>query len=88
MVHYGRDSTIYCMKTFSDREIKLVRKLRDLPSQTTLQIQEACVLHSYCSPLPLFRVYKINDSSFEAQWNEFHKAGIKQVFRFELLNDN
>lgn len=83
MVHYERDSTISCMKTFSDREIKLVRKLKDLPLQTTLQIQEPCDLHSYCSPLPLFRVYKIDDSSFEAQWNEFHKAGIKQVFKFE-----
>jgi hypothetical protein len=86
VVHYERNSTIYCMKTFSDREIKLVRKLRDRPPQTTLQIQEPCLLHSYCNPLPLFRVYKIDDTTFEAQWNEHHKQGTTQVFRFENAN--
>ncbi len=70
------------MKTFSDREMKLLRKLKDQPAQTTLQIQEACLLHSSCNPLPLFRVYKIDDSTFEAQWNEIHKPGTKQVFPF------
>ena len=83
MVHYQRNSTIYCMMTFTDREIKLVRKLSNLPSQAILQIQEPCLLHSYCNPLPLFRVYKIDDTTFEAQWNEHHNRGTTQHFRFE-----
>jgi hypothetical protein len=39
-----------------------------------------------CVPLPLFRVYKIDDGSFEAEWNSYHLAGPKQVFRFEESN--
>jgi hypothetical protein len=70
------------MKTFSDREMKLVQKLKDQPTQTTLRIQEPCSLHSVCTPLPLFRVYKIDDATFEAEWNETHKLGPKQVFVF------
>jgi len=31
----------------------------------------------------LFRIYKIDDESFEAQWNGYHEAGPKQVFRCE-----
>jgi hypothetical protein len=77
------DSTICWMKTFTDHELKLIRKLNDRPADTVLEIKEPCPLHSYCSPLPLFRVYKIDDSSFEAQWNEYHRAGVKQGFRFD-----
>lgn len=76
------DSTISCMTTFSDREIKLVRKLQDAPPQTTLRIQQVCLLHSHCTPLPLFRVYRIDNDTFEAQWNETHKPGTTQVFHF------
>ena len=70
------------MKTFSDREIKLVRKLQEQPAGTILRIQQACPLHSYCSPLPSFRLYKVDDATFEAEWNEIHHPGIKQVFGF------
>jgi hypothetical protein len=71
------------MKTFNGHEMKLIRKLKDLPPQTTLQILQPCLLHSYCNPLPVFRVYKIDDKMFEAQWNDVHSPGIKQVFSFE-----
>ena len=71
------------MKTFSDRELKLIHKLKDRAPQTILRISEACPLHSVCMPLPLFRVYKIDEASFEAEWNEHHRGGVKQVFRFE-----
>jgi hypothetical protein len=47
-----------------------------------LQIKKACPTHSVCTPLPLFRVYKIDDASFEAQWNGYHETGTRQVFRF------
>ncbi len=71
------------MTTFTDAELKLVRKLAAAPAFTVLQIQQACPTHSVCNPLPLFRIYKIDDESFEAQWNGYHEAGPKQVFRFE-----
>ena len=77
--------TISCMKTFSDREMKLVRQLQERPPQTALKIQSACLLHSYCTPLPQFRVYRIDDVSFEAQWNETHRPGTKQVFQFDSV---
>jgi hypothetical protein len=71
------------MNTFSPRELKLIRKLREQPAHTILGISDACPLHSVCVPLPLFRVYKIDDASFEAGWNDHHTVGAKQVFRFE-----
>jgi hypothetical protein len=71
------------MQTFTERERKLVQKLKALPPQAILKIQEPCPLHSVCTPLPLFRVYKIDDSSFEAEWNNHHDRGIRQTFRFE-----
>lgn len=37
-----------------------------------------------CVPLPLFRVYKIDDGNFEAEWNSYHSAGPKQVFQFPV----
>ncbi len=73
------------MKAFSDREIKLVQRLQSQPSGTILHIQESCPLHSYCSPLPSFRVYKVDDTTFEAQWNEYHRPGTRQVFQFGAL---
>ena len=73
--------------TFSDRELKLVRKLKEAPAQTILKIAEACPLHSYCNPLPLFRVYKIDDAAFEAEWNSHHASGTKQVFKFGEIGD-
>jgi hypothetical protein len=72
------------MLTFTDRESKLVRRLRSMPPQTILKIQEPCPLHSVCTPLPLFRVYRVDDSQFEAEWNTHHKAGPKQLFTFEI----
>jgi len=74
------------MHTFTDRENKLVSKLKSLAPQTVLKIAEPCPLHSMCTPLPLFRVYKINDESFEAEWNSYHAAGPRQVFQFEKSN--
>ena len=68
--------------TFTQRESKLIEKLRGAPPQTILKIAEACPLHSYCNPLPLFRLYKIDDASFEAEWNSHHDVGTKQVFTF------
>jgi hypothetical protein len=74
------------MHTFTERENKLVSKLKSLAPQSVLKIAEPCPLHSMCVPLPLFRVYKIDDGSFEAEWNSYHLAGPKQVFRFEESN--
>ena len=71
------------MITFTDAELKLVRKLATAPAFTVLQIKQTCPTHSVCTPLPLFRIYKIEDESFEAQWNGYHEPGTKQVFRFE-----
>jgi hypothetical protein len=70
------------MTTFTDAELKLIRKLKTRPPQTVLEIKETCSKHSVCMPLPVFRVYKIDDMSFEAQWNSFHQPGPKQVFQF------
>ena len=80
------DGTICWMKTFTDHELKLIRQLKDRTPDTVLEIKDACLLHSYCSPLPLFRVYKIDDGTFQAQWNDYHKHGVKQVFRFEDIS--
>ena len=71
------------MTTFTDAELKLIRKLTAQPTETVLQIKKPCPTHSVCMPLPLFRVYKIDDDSFEAQWNGYHESGTKQVFRFD-----
>ncbi|PYS38759.1 MAG: hypothetical protein DMG14_16485 [Acidobacteria bacterium] len=71
------------MTTFTDAELKLIRKLTAQPARTVLQIKSACPTHSVCNPLPLFRVYKIDDESFEAQWNGYHEQGTTQVFRFQ-----
>jgi hypothetical protein len=73
------------LQTFSDAEMKLIRKLAAQPQQAILTIRKPCPQHSVCSPLPLFRVYKIDDESFEAQWNGYHEPGVKQVFRFDEI---
>jgi hypothetical protein len=73
------------MTTFTDAELKLIRKLSTMSPQTVLQMNRPCPSHSVCNPLPLFRVYKIDEDSFEAQWNGFHEEGLKQVFRFDKL---
>jgi hypothetical protein len=74
------------MTTFTDAEMKLIRKLSGQPAQTILQIRKACPTHSVCTPLPLFRVYKVDDQTFEAQWNGYHEPGTKQVFQFDKAN--
>jgi hypothetical protein len=71
------------MTTFTDAELKLIRKLTAQQPLSVLQIKQACPTHSVCNPLPLFRVYKIDNDSFEAQWNGYHEQGTKQVFRFD-----
>jgi hypothetical protein len=71
------------MRTFTAAEAKVISKLKDMPPQTVLKISEACLLHSYCTPLPLFRVYRVDDTTFEAQWNTYHEEGPKQVFKFD-----
>jgi len=70
------------MKTFTDRELKVIRKLERSSPLSILTIEEACPLHSYCNPLPIFRLYKIDDTQFEAQWNDHHRLGVTQLFRF------
>jgi hypothetical protein len=70
------------MTTFTDTELKLIQELTAQPPQTVLQVRKTCPTHSVCNPLPLFRIYKIDDASFEAQWNGYHEQGTKQVFRF------
>ena len=74
------------MTTFTDAESKLIQKLAAAPPQTVLQIKNACPTHSVCNPLPIFRIYKVDDTSFEAQWNGYHEPGTKQVFQFEQAN--
>ena len=74
------------MRKFTERESKLIRKLKDRPPLAILKIAEPCPLHSMCTPLPLFRVYKIDDERFEAEWNSYHELGTKQTFRFEEMN--
>jgi hypothetical protein len=71
------------MTTFTDAESKLIQKLAAEPPQTVLQIKNACPTHSVCNPLPIFRIYKIDDTSFEAQWNGYHEPGTRQVFQFD-----
>lgn len=73
------------MKTFNEPEAKLIRKLRDLPPQTVLKLSDPCPLHSYCNPLPLFRLYRADDATFEAQWNSHHEEGPRQTFKFDDL---
>jgi hypothetical protein len=74
------------MKTFTEHELTLIRKLQTQQPQTTQQIYQSCPLHSVCTPLPVFRVYKIDDATFEAGWNDVHRPGTKQIFRFEDAN--
>jgi hypothetical protein len=70
------------MKTFTDHEMKLIRKLADQPPLSILETRKACLLHSYCSPLPLFRVHKLDDATFEAEWNDYHRPETRQLFKF------
>jgi hypothetical protein len=74
------------MDTFTEAELKLIRKLTAQPALTILEINRSCPTHSVCTPLPLFRIYKIDDQSFEAQWNGYHEAGPRQVFSFAAAN--
>jgi hypothetical protein len=74
------------MHIFTNAELKLIGKLKERPAQTVLQIKEPCPTHSVCNPLPLFRIYKIDDNSFEAQWNGYHELFTKQVFEFASAN--
>jgi hypothetical protein len=74
------------MQTFTEREARLIARLQTMPPQSVLKFTEPCPLHSYCNPLPLFRVYKMDDERFEAQWNNYHEEGPKQVFAFDKLN--
>jgi len=77
------------MQTFTARETALISRLKSLPSQTILKIVEPCPLHSYCTPLPLFRVYRMDDDTFQAEWNDHHWKGQTQVFRFaEVLAES
>ena len=71
------------MNTFTDAEMKLIHKLRGLAPQSVLLIRKSCPTHSVCNPMPLFRIYEIDDASFEAEWNGYHEAGTKQVFTFD-----
>jgi hypothetical protein len=70
------------VRIFIEDELKLIGKLKERPAQTVLQIKRPCPTHSVCTPLPLFRIYKIDDTSFEAQWNGYHEPFTKQTFHF------
>jgi hypothetical protein len=71
------------MRTFTERELRLIDQLRKLPPQSVLKLTSPCGLHSYCTPLPLFRIYRNDETTFEAQWNSHHDEGPRQNFRFE-----
>ena len=71
------------MRTFNDRELKLIDQLRKLPPQSVVKLSTACPQHSYCTPLPLFRLYRTDENTFEAQWNSHHDEGPRQTFRFD-----
>jgi hypothetical protein len=76
------------VRIFIEDELKLIGKLRERPAQTVLQIKRSCPTHSVCTPLPLFRIYKIDDTSFEAQWNGYHEPFTRQIFRFtDVIED-
>ena len=70
------------MNTFTDQELRLIRKVRGLDALALLELKESCPRHSACMPLPLFGVQKINDDEFEAVWNDHHVQGPRQRFRF------
>ncbi len=70
------------MKTFTDRERRLIQRLRNLSPQATLHLREPCPNHSFCVPLPLFSLYRVDEEIFEAEWNDHHQQGPKQLFRF------
>ena len=74
------------MHIFTEDELKLIKKLKRNPALTVLQIRKPCPTHSVCTPLPLFRIYKIDDNSFEAQWNGYHEPFTKQIFSFADAN--
>ena len=74
------------MKTFSTRELKVVKKLKQLPPYSTLYLEQSCPNHSSCTPLPLFRVYRLNEETFKAEWNGHHQVGPRQVFQFSALD--
>ena len=71
------------MSRFTAQEMKLIAKLRQAPNETALELREACPRHSACVPLPLFRVSRISEEGFQAQWNSHHLRGPNQSFRFD-----
>jgi hypothetical protein len=70
------------VKTFTKKELKLIEKLKKAPTQTTLDQREPCPNHSACMPLPVFRVYRVSEDEFAAEWNTHHDKGPKQLFLF------
>ena len=68
------------MKTFTDTERNLILKLKGMPQQTSLETRTPCLNHSFCLPLPLFRILRTDEDAFEAEWNEHHLKGPKQSF--------
>jgi hypothetical protein len=76
------------MQMFTKDELKLIGKLQTQPPLTVLQIRKPCPSHSVCNPLPLFRIYKVDESSFEAQWNGYHDEGVKQTFQFSQTGNS
>ena len=76
------------MQTFTKDELQLIAKLRGQAPLTVLQVKKPCPTHSTCNPLPLFRIYKLDDTSFEAQWNGYHSEGVKQNFDFSATLDS
>jgi hypothetical protein len=70
------------MKTFTDQEMRLIRRVEGLAPLSILELKESCPRHSACMPLPLFVVQKTTDEAFDAVWNDHHSTGPRQHFRF------
>ena len=70
------------MQTFTEKELKLIEKLKKAPPQTTLEVRDPCPNNSACMPLPVFRLYRSGEDEFAAEWNTHHDKGPKQSFLF------
>ena len=75
------------VNTFTERELKFVNKLRQSPVDTTLELPEPCPNHSVCTPLPVFRVHRDSEETFTAEWNDWHRKGPRQSFRFDAITE-
>jgi len=82
---FRRSGWLYTVpvNTFTRQELGLIRKLGGSAIDATLDLRESCPIHSVCTPLPVFRVYRDSEDTFVAEWNDFHRKGPRQSFRFD-----